>query len=145
MKYYQGKFSPKNPKKYRGDSTNIIFRSSWELRAMKHFDDNDNIVFWCSEEICIPYRDPVTGSYRRYFPDFIIGVKQISGDIKTFVIEIKPLKQTIEPKIPIRKTRGFLMEVATWGTNQAKWESAHNYCLEKGWKFMIMTEKDLGL
>ncbi|NDB85179.1 MAG: head completion protein, partial [Alphaproteobacteria bacterium] len=28
---YKGKFNPKNPNKYKGDPTNIIYRSRWEL------------------------------------------------------------------------------------------------------------------
>ena len=44
MKTYKGRFIPKNPKKYGGDPTNIIYRSSWEHRLMKYLDENSNIL-----------------------------------------------------------------------------------------------------
>ena len=73
---YSGKFRPRNPKKYRGDSSKIVYRSSWEARCMNYFDLNDNILWWASEEVIVPYRDPLTNKARRYFPDFIIKIKQ---------------------------------------------------------------------
>jgi hypothetical protein len=27
--------------------------------------------------------------------------------------------------------------------NQAKWQAAEEYCKDKGWKFVIMTEKEI--
>ena len=76
---YKGRFTPQNPKKYRGDSTGIIYRSSWELRVMKWLDDNPNVVWWNSEELIIKYKSPVDQRIHRYFPDFVICVKQKSG------------------------------------------------------------------
>jgi hypothetical protein len=31
----------------------------------------------------------------------------------------------------------------TWGVNEAKWKAAQEYCLDRGWVFQIMTEKQL--
>ena len=45
---YKGLFKPKNPKKYKGDPTNIIYRSSWEKQMMIYFDNNEHIVEWQS-------------------------------------------------------------------------------------------------
>src|SRR5581483_9137771 len=95
-KYLQGRFSPKNPEKYKGDASQIFYRSSWELKLMLRCDTDPNIVEWSSEEIVIPYVSPLDGKVHRYFPDFKIKTKQ--G--KTMVIEIKPLTQTKPPKKP---------------------------------------------
>lgn len=142
---YSGRFSPKNPSKYRGDPTNIIFRSLWELKVMKYLDENSNILEWCSEEIAIPYISPIDNRRHRYFPDFIVRAKTPDGSIKTMMLEVKPKHQTQEPKIQKKKTKKYLTEVMTWGVNQAKWKYAREYCLDKGWEFKIITETELGI
>jgi hypothetical protein len=142
---YKGKFSPKNPKKYRCDPTKIIYRSLCELKAMKSFDDNVNILEWCSEEFAIPYISPIDKRYHRYFPDFVIRMKLPNGDIKTMMLEVKPKAQTTEPKRQTKKTRRYITEVTTWGVNQSKWEAAREYCLDKGWEFRLITEIELGI
>ena len=97
-------FKPTKPKKYKGDVSNIICRSSWERRFCNWCDINENILEWGSEEFWIPYHAP-DGRVRRYFPDFIIKVKENTGKLKTYVIEVKPLKQTKEPKKRKRVTK----------------------------------------
>jgi hypothetical protein len=142
---YKGKFTPKNPAKYNGNPDNIIFRSSWELRCMNYFDDHPNIVWWSSEELAIPYVHPLDGRVHRYFPDFIIKVKRTDETVMTHVIEVKPEAQTRKPVQGKRKTQRFLQEAATYAINQMKWKAADEFCHTHGWKFQILTEKDLGL
>ena len=91
---YKGKYKPSFPDKYRGDPTNIIYRSLWERKFCVYCDLNENIIEWASEEKCIPYRSPLDGKIHRYFPDFLIKVKEANGSIKKYMIEIKPKKQT---------------------------------------------------
>ena len=141
---YKGWFRPKNPKKYKGDATNVVYRSNWELRVMKHFDEDPNVLWWASEELVIPYRSPVDQRMHRYFPDFIAHVKQKTGKEKTIVIEIKPERQTKKP-IQKRQTKRFLEEAATYANNQEKWRAADVFCQKEGWDFMVLTEKDLGI
>ena len=141
---YKGWFRPKNPKKYKGDATNVVYRSNWELRVMKHFDEDPNVLWWASEELVIPYRSPVDQRMHRYFPDFIAHVKQKTGKEKTIVIEIKPERQTKKP-IQKRQTKRFLEEAATYAINQEKWRAADIFCQKEGWEFMVLTEKDLGI
>ena len=141
---YKGWFRPRNPQKYNGDSNNIVYRSSWELRVMKYLDENPNVIWWASEELHIPYVSPVDKKVHRYFPDFIVKAKQKDGTIKTLVLEVKPEKQTQLPTQK-RKTQRFLQEVATYAINQEKWRAADLFCKEHGWQFKIITEKDLGL
>jgi len=139
---YSGIFKPKNPGKYQGDPTNIIWRSSWEFRTMKWLDENPNVLSWASEEVNIKYLSPIDGRIHRYFPDFIAKIKTNSG-IKTYMIEVKPFHQTKEPEKKKRVTKKYLQEVATWGINEAKWKAAKEYCEERKWNFVILTEKEL--
>jgi len=141
--YYKGRFSPKNPKKYAGDPTNIIYRSLWELKVMRYLDENTNILEWRSEEIAIPYISPLDNRYHRYFPDFIIKAKLPDGKTQTMMIEVKPKQQTKEPQKKKRITKGYITEVTTWGVNQAKWKAAEEYCLDRGWIFKILTEDEI--
>lgn len=146
MKYYQGKFKPRNPQKYKGNPTNIIYRSSWELKFMNYCDLNENIITWQSEEFFIPYKSPLDNKYHRYFVDFYIKVQQKDGTIKEYLVEIKPKKQTQEPvKNPKRKTKYWINEVTTWGKNQAKWAAAREYCADRNWEFLILTEDNLNV
>ncbi len=141
---YKGKFTPQNPQKYNGNPDNIIYRSSWELRCMKWFDDNPNIIWWSSEELAIPYYSPVDKRMHRYFPDFIIKVKRKDDTIMTYVVEVKPEAQTKKPTQK-RKTKNFLRESITYVVNQMKWKAADEFCHAHGWEFKIITEKDLGI
>jgi len=140
---YSGWFKPKNPKKYKGDPNNIVYRSSWELRVMKWLDEHPNIVWWASEELPIPYVSPVDNKVHRYFPDFVARVRQADGEV-TVVLEVKPYKQTQKPTQK-RQTKRFLQEVVTYAVNQEKWRAADLFCKEHGWQFKILTEKELGL
>ena len=143
-KFMQGKFKPSFPEKYAGDANNIIYRSSWELRFMSHLDKNTGVIKWASEEFCIPYLDPTTNRNRRYFPDFIVTVRDKEGKLRTTVFEIKPKAQTVPPNIAKNKNkRRLIKEVAAWGTNQAKWKAAEAFCKDKNWDFKILTEHEL--
>lgn len=144
-KTYKGKYRVKLPEKYRGDINNVIYRSLWELRFMKWCDENPSILEWGSETVIIPYISPVDRKVHRYFVDFFIKVKNKSNEIQKYLIEIKPEKFTKPPEIPKKKTKKFIDEVFQYGINDAKWKAAFEYCQDRGIKFMILTEKDLGL
>lgn len=140
---YRGKYQPKNPSKYLGDPTKIVYRSLWERKCMRIFDENPNVIRWASEEMAIPYLSPVDKKRHKYFPDFIIEIKNKQGEIETQMLEVKPAKYTRVPKKPKRMTQRFLNEANTYLVNQAKWEAAENVCEKKGWKFKILTEKEI--
>lgn len=141
--YKQGFFKPQNPKKYRGDVKNIIYRSGWEKRVMEWCDTNRNVVSWNSEEIVIPYKSPVDGRWHRYFVDFYVEAVGRDGEKRVMLLEVKPKAQTEEPKAQARKTKRYITEVVTYGINQAKWNAAEEYCKDKGWEFRVITESDL--
>jgi len=143
---YKGRYTPKNPQKYRGNSHNVIYRSLWERKFMTYCDQSDSIVEWGSEEVIIPYVSPWDGRVHRYFPDFYIKVKQHDNKIKRYIIEVKQKKQCSPPDTkPARKTKRWFSEVKTWGVNEAKWKSANSWCLDNGMEFKILTEDDLGI
>ena len=133
-------YSPSNPQKYKGNANNIICRSNWERRFCKWCDLTENILEWGSEEFFIPYVSPVDRRVHRYFPDFIIKVKESTGQVKTYVIEVKPKKQTKKPT-----SKSSLFEYKTYAINQAKWKSAREWCADRRIEFKIITEDELGI
>jgi hypothetical protein len=139
------KYKPVFPDKYEGDHTNIIMRSSWETRFASWCDKNPSVVKWCSEETIIPYRCQTDGKIHRYFIDFKIKVKKQDGTIKTYLVEVKPAKQTVPPEFPGRQTKRYLTESLTFIKNQSKWRAATEYCKDRGYEFVIITEHELGL
>ena len=139
-KSYKGLYKPTNPKKYVGNPNQIVYRSLLERRFMRYCDLNSDIEYWASEELPIRYYNPLDKKYHRYFPDFII--KTIKND--KFVIEIKPSRQTAKPKTPKKKTKSYMRESFEYIKNQAKWSAAKAYCEDKGMKFKLITEKELG-
>ena len=138
---YKGKFRPINRQKYKGDITNIIYRSLWERSFMRYCDENKDIIEWGSEELIVPYISPLDNKQHRYFPDFYIKTK--SGD--KFMVEIKPKKFTKPPKPKKRVTKAYMHETKEWHRNQAKWKAAKRVCEELGWKFQIITEDHLNM
>ena len=138
---YKGKYFPTNPKKYKGNPNQIIYRSLWERKVMVYCDKNDAIIEWGSEEVIVPYLSPMDGKIHRYFPDFYMKVRQADGSTKKFIIEVKPKSQCKQPvKNPKRRTTKWFNEVKTFAINQAKWKSAREFCEDKGMEFKIVTE-----
>lgn len=141
---YKGIFRPQNPKKYKGNASNIIFRSSWELRVMKYLDENKRVIWWASEELPVPYVSPIDNRVHRYFPDFIVRAYNKEEKEITMMLEVKPEKQT-KPPTQKKKTKRYLQEAVMYAVNEAKWNAAELFCKEHGWQFKLITEKDLGL
>lgn len=141
----KGKYQPKNASKYKGNLSNIVFRSSLELHMMKWCDSNPNVIQWGSEEVIVPYISPKDGQMHRYFVDFFVKVRNKEGEVKKFWVEVKPKRFTQEPKIPKRRTNKFLQEVLNWGQNKAKWEAARKEAKRHGSEFLILTEEHLGV
>jgi hypothetical protein len=115
---YRGKYKPSYPKKYKGDPTNIIYRSLWERKFMVYCDNNENVLEWH---------------------------KDVSGKTRSSLIEIKPMRQCAPPPKPKRQTKKYLNEAYEYAKNQAKWRAAQDYCADRRWEFKVMTEKELGI
>ena len=115
---------------------------------MKLLDERDDIIQWASEELAIPYKSPIDGKWHRYFPDFLVRMRDRNGNIVVKMIEIKPRAQAVPPKPKAKgskPTKKYLQEVATYGINNAKWLAAKDYCEDRRWDFVVLTEKELGL
>ena len=83
------KYRPINKSKYKGDPTNIIFRSSWEKIVFKYCDLSPAVLQWSSEEFFVPYRSPFDKRIHRYFPDVWLKYRNKDGIITQSVLEIK--------------------------------------------------------
>ena len=135
---YKGKFRPQNREKYKGNASNIVYRSGWELDFMKYLDRQPRVLQWNSEEIIIPYKSPIDGKWHRYYPEFWVKTSNSES-----IIEIKPKKQTKPPKENPKHRRRYLREVKTFVVNEAKWKAAEEFCENKGLQWQIMTEDTL--
>ena len=133
----QGQFTPKNGHKYVGKHK-PRYRSGWELTFMTFCDTNDNVIYWASESMAIPYMNPLSGKKSNYIPDFFVVYQNKHGKQIAEVVEIKPKKQSIiESKVASARDR---MVVAV---NHAKWAAAMAYCKAQGFTFRVITEDDL--
>lgn len=139
----QGRFIPRHPEKYSGDSTKIFFRSGLELKLMNFFDLHESVIHWSSEEVIVPYHDPSQlNRPRRYFPDFVIEKRAKDGTINKIMVEVKPYSQTKPPRIK-KQTKYAIKEASEYVRNQAKWDAAKKYCADRGWKFSVLTEREI--
>ena len=141
----KSRYKPTNPQKYTGNPNNIICRSSWERKFCQWCDRKDNVISWASEEISIPYVSPKDNRIHRYYPDFLIKVKEYNNRIQTYVVEVKPKKQTLPPKKRKRVTKSYIYECTTYAVNQAKWKAADEFCKDNRINFKIVTEDELGI
>jgi hypothetical protein len=122
---------------------NVIYRSSWELKLMNWCDTNESVLEWGSEVAVIPYISPVDNKVHRYFVDFYMKIRDKHGVEQKYLVEVKPKKFTQEPVKPRRVTKQFIDEVFNYGVNQAKWKAAREFCEDRRWKFVVLTEDEL--
>ena len=141
-KYVQGIFKPTHMEKYKGHDL-PRYLSSWELKLFRWCDTNPNVLEWGSETMVIPYENPLDKKIHRYIVDALIKLKTATG-IKKFLVEVKPLKQTIKPvETPNKQKKTLLYEQLTYIQNQAKWQAAKEFCKNRGLEFVLLSEKEL--
>lgn len=143
-RYTQGVYKPINPQKYKGKGF-AIYRSGYELKFFKWCDTNKRVLEWGSESYVIPYLSPLDGKYHRYFVDNYVKLQLDNNKIEKYLIEIKPFAQTKKPEKGRKRQTTFIYEAKTFITNKAKWEAAQKFCDKKGFKFLILTEKELNI
>tara|TARA_R110002012_G_C11647515_1_gene611143 strand:+ start:1790 stop:2230 length:441 start_codon:yes stop_codon:yes gene_type:complete len=139
-KWRQGIFVPKNQNKFIG--TKATYRSGLELKFFRFCDDSPNVLKWGSENVIVPYRSPLDNKMHKYYVDNLVVIKE-GEEIKKYLVEIKPYKQTKKPQTKYRKKSHLLYEQRAYITNQAKWHAARDYCKKCGYAFIIITEKEL--
>lgn len=143
--FKQGLYRPQNLKKCMNTSKSCVYRSSYELKFMRFCDNNPNVIKWGAEPIAIPYLNPLDNKVHRYFPDNIIFIKE-GEEIVKYLIEIKPSRETAPPNNKNRKNKQkLLFEQKTFVKNMAKWDAAKQWSKKNGYKFMILTEKELNI
>jgi len=136
---YKGKYKIKNPDKYLGNPSKVVFRSLWERNAFRWCETKPKVKLWNSEEVVVPYKYQVDKKLHRYYVDLLVQM----DNKETYLIEIKPKAQTQPPKKRSRKTKKYINEQLTYIKNQDKWEAADQYARHKGWKFQVWTEETL--
>ena len=136
-KFAQGRFEMKNPSKYVGTRTPLA-RSSWEFVFMRMLDEHAGVENWASESVQIPYRDPLTGKYTIYVPDFFVVYRDKNGKKHAEVVEVKPSNHTLLEKVG--KSR---YNQEQYVKNLAKWEAANKRCKQQGIKFRVVSENDI--
>ena len=152
----KGPYRPKNVAKYKGDPTKIVYRSQYELTYMRWCDRNPAVLEWSSEQTIIRYRSIVDEAierkkkltkkrWHRYYVDFYVKLRTTKGEIKKYLIEVKPLHETVAPIFEgtnkSKKTQMY--QTKTWIVNQAKWAAAEAYCKRYGMEFRKVTEVEL--
>ena len=141
----QGYYDPINPHKYKGKGR-PFYRSSWEKRCFYFMDHNRNVIEWASESIIIPYVFSLDGKVHKYYPDIVCKIQTKEGII-TYILEIKPYWQTIEPSKPKNRStsrkKRYENEMFTYIKNRDKWEATQEFCNREGYEFKLLTEKEL--
>lgn len=124
----------KNKDKYLSENKQITLRSGWEIQfVFKFLDIHPSVLSWSSEDFFIPYFCPIRKSFHRYFPDFLMKIKEQGGIISEQLLEIKPQIQIDYAKNPNlitskRKTKSNVEEFKTAIINAAKWKAAEEWC-----------------
>lgn len=143
--YKQGSYVPVHKEKYTGTYP-IFYRSNPEFLLMRWMDLNPKVIAWASESAIVNYKKPSDNKNHRYFIDFSCKFMGDSGKVVNLLIEYKPSKFVKKPeKTPRLSNKTYAGLCEKWIVNMAKWDAAHRYAKERGAKFVVITEKDLGL
>lgn len=148
--YFQGYYTPLNPDKYIGDTNNIIYRSSYEYKFCVYCDKNPRIVKWISEPMAIQYYNPMDKKMHKYYVDFFIKILNSESIEENVLIEVKPSSQLVQPVyekkyMKAKSLKNYNKSCEMYIQNMAKWKAAKEWAEQKNMKFMIITEKNLGL
>ena len=105
---------------------------------MRWLDANTAVLQW-SSEVPIKYVCATDGKVHSYLVDFYILWRTGQKNL----IEVKPYKQTLEPKAPKRKTQKYINACLTYSKNLSKWTAARELCAKNNMKFEVWTEHEL--
>ena len=154
---HKGVYQVVNREKYAG-TKNPIYKSNWERRCFDVLDRNPNVLRWAYENIEIYYFNPAQQRFTIYYPDILCQIQDVNGQIKSYLVEIKPAVMTAPPaapKIPKGKTakdgmrykkalERYQRSVLDYAVNASKWEAARKRCAQMGITFILMTEENAG-
>lgn len=143
--YKQDYYAVQNPNKYIGPLNKCIYRSSYELKFMKHCDSSDRVIKWSSEPLAIDYFDPIKQVMKPYNVDFYMKVEDELGNTKEYIVEVKPFRQLSPPEQPKRRTlkmiNSYNEAMKTYIINYSKFNAAKLYAESRGWEFIVVSEK----
>jgi len=161
-KSHQGYFHIKNKEKYVGNTSLIIYRSSWEFSFCKWCDASPSVIRWSSEPTRVPYADriskldecrklgldpnnPRNWVTKFYNVDFWLEIDK-GGTIEKWFIEIKPkhkLKKPVPPpsNATLKEQKRFNILAKEYIINESKWQSMNDWAKKNNSKFYIFTEE----
>lgn len=110
-------------------------------------DSNANVKCWGFEIVNIPYLFEIDRKVHKYITDFYVEILDNNGQLKKYIIEVKPkgqLRRPIPPKIKNKKAlRRYSYEMNMYIKNLNKWKATIAFCKSRGLIFKIVTETDL--
>ena len=108
-------------------------------------DIKPHIVAWDYECLQIPYMCSIDKTQHRYIIDFLIDVdEKRDGNLTRYLIEVKPLSQILPPDIKkCRTKKSYNEKLYVYTINRDKRLAAEAVCRQKGWKYKVITEKDI--
>jgi hypothetical protein len=127
---------------------------------MTWLDHKDEIIRWGAECLKIPYQMTHfdNGDMRIkehcYYPDFYYEMRISDTEIKSVVVEVKPMKEykmvldlnegkLNVPDKGLKKLKNFEYDLKMAQKNKSKWETMIKWCDKKGYDFIIITEEHL--
>lgn len=130
----------------------VEYRSQLEFEYFHKLERSNNIIKWSSEQIKVPYINPVRTKEEgrpiknNYYVDLYVETKNMG----TLLVEIKPQKEINairDNKVPKRtknkKESTYRYEMKMYMINRSKWMYANKFAKERGWQFICVSEKDL--
>ena len=121
--YFQGFFKPKNYEKYKGNPTNIKYKSSWELKYLMQLDKDPDVLSYSYETIIVPYLSPIDGKKHRYYVDFYIPSQNKTIECKsTWTMKKGIEKNNIFLKQQAVKDAGYECEIWVYNSKGEKVE-----------------------
>ena len=84
--FKQGYYAPSYPQKYKTNTKQIIYRSSWEYKLCKWLDLTPEVIEWASEPVAIKYFYTLDNRIHTYYPDFYFAYKKPDGKIKKYIV-----------------------------------------------------------
>ena len=111
-------------------------------------DTKESVLKWSSEPVTIKYKWSKDGKAHKYYPDFYMTTagENDEGPVE-WLVEIKPeaqIKKPLPPKTKSKKALNsykFLAE--SYIKNRDKYAYANAWCENRGWRFIVLTEKPL--
>lgn len=147
-RFKQGYFDVTKSLKYQNPTEPCIYRSSYEFKFMHWCEVSDIVARWSSEPFSIKYLCLNTGKQRNYYIDFTVTTTKP----EVWLIEVKPVHEVTEAERfgnkwqrlqNLKEKRRFADANKRAAKNWSKWQHAQKVCNDRGWRFIIVTEKFL--